>query len=324
MIGRCTARSGEVVDNCRICARAAEGGLSYRAGLAGASTTLGFRGGAGGLRGGDCFCFAAIFLAATASIACSRFLPSVSALVRAMIAPMSGRTPAESGSPRFDNHRKPSDAMLDPGKSRARRSVSERVIRMGTWTARGAIIVMVGCVLNCLCNAACSIASYRQHSKDYGHTFALSRSLYSSYPRPFSRHSLAKATANLSLMTFILGRTSLASVIIRPRCHNVTGKVTAVRTHIVKPMIVAQAGNGDDKTKFASGSKNDGSVVVEIVSITTGVEVLWYRRDGKLAFGWSVDVLVALPTARVASGGFDKFRRACPACLDGPATQSSR
>jgi len=65
----------------------------------------------------------------------------------------------------------------------------------------------------------------------------------------------------------------------------VTGKVTAVRTHIVNPMIVAQAGNGDDKTKFASGSKKDGSVVVVIVSITTGVEVLWYRRDGKLAFG---------------------------------------
>lgn len=132
MIGRCTAWAGAVVDNCRMCARAAEGGLSYRAGLAGASTTLGFRGGVGGLRGGAGFFFDAIFLAATASIACSRFLPSVSALVRAIKAPKSGRTPTESGTPRFVIHRKPSDAMVDSGNSSARRSVSERVIRMGT------------------------------------------------------------------------------------------------------------------------------------------------------------------------------------------------
>jgi hypothetical protein len=123
-------------------------------------------------------------------------------------------------------------------------------------------------------------------------------------------------------MTFILGRTSLASVIIRPRCHNVTGRVTAVRTHIVKPMIVAQAGSGDDKSKLASESKMDGSVVVEMASITTGVEVLWYRRDGPL--GPIVGVLVDLATARDGIGALDRFRRACPACLDGPATQSRR
>ena len=83
--------------------------------------------------------------------------------------------------------------------------------------------------------------------------------------------------------------------------------MTAVRTHIVNPMIVAQAGSGDDKSKLASGSKNDGSVVVEMVSMTTGVEVLWYRRDGPL--GPIVDVLVGLTTARDAIGALDRFSR---------------
>jgi len=89
-------------------------------------------------------------------------------------------------------------------------------------------------------------------------------------------------------------------------------------------MIVAQAGSGDDKSKLARGSKKDGSVVVEMVSITTGVEVLWYRRDGRLAFCWSVGLLVDLVTARDAIEALDRFRRACPVCLDGPATQSRR
>jgi hypothetical protein len=36
-------------------------------------------------------------------------------------------------------------------------------------------------------------------------------------------------------------------------------------------MIVAQAGKGDDKRKFANGSRKEVSVVVDIVSITIGV-----------------------------------------------------
>lgn len=183
--------------------------------------------------------------------------------------------------------------------------------------------MMVGWVLKRLCNAVCSTASYYQHRRFCKHTLALSCFLYSSYPSPFSRHSLAIATANLSLISFILGRTSLASVNIRPRCHNVTGRVTVVRTHIVRPMIVAQAGSGDDSSRLASGSKKDDSVVVVIVSMTTGVEVLWCRRDGR-RFKLNSDALFTVTFGRGLIGVLERLRIAWPACLDGPATQSRR
>jgi hypothetical protein len=68
----------------------------------------------------------------------------------------------------------------------------------------------------------------------------------------------------------------------------------------------------------------EGSVVVEIVSITIGVEVLWCRRDGKLGLRLRAVPVVDRGTVRGLIGALAKLRKACPACLDGPATQSRR
>lgn len=82
-------------------------------------------------------------------------------------------------------------------------------------------------------------------------------------------------TASCSLICFILGLTSVASLIILRLCHNDTGNVIPVLTQSVKAMIVAHAGSGDANNAFASGSSKKLSEAVVTVSMTTGAEVDW-------------------------------------------------